>query len=101
LTALASSLVDWSALWKIVVAALVGGTGVVLVFGVMLYGLQRFQTAKHLAGRIVNATVVGAAGAFCIAAVVIGIVAMTHKSSPKTSHGGKAVKTAAHVQLSE
>lgn len=46
MTALASSLVDWGALWKIVAAALIGGTGVVFVFGLLLLGLEHVQEDK-------------------------------------------------------
>jgi len=40
---LASPIVDWTAMWKIVVAVLVAGAGVVVLFGLMLLGLKFSQ----------------------------------------------------------
>jgi hypothetical protein len=41
----AASLVDFDALWKIVVAGFAGGAGVVLAFGFVLLGRSRYQEA--------------------------------------------------------
>ncbi len=46
MTLIASSLVDWSALWEICLAALIGGSGVVIVFGFLLLGLKWATGAK-------------------------------------------------------
>jgi hypothetical protein len=89
MTALATSLVNWSALGKIIIVGLIGGVGVVLVFGLAIYGAERFQAAKSLAAKIVDATVVGLAGAFCIAAVVVGIIAMANPSHGSSSSSTK------------
>jgi len=43
---LASSLIDWNALGKIVLAALIGGAGVVIVFGILLLGLKEANSAE-------------------------------------------------------
>ncbi|MGI8713723.1 MAG: hypothetical protein ACR2NR_11185 [Solirubrobacteraceae bacterium] len=39
--ALATPIVDTSALWKIVLASVVGGSGVAIAFGFVLLGLSR------------------------------------------------------------
>ena len=41
----ASSLVDFDALWKIVVAGFAGGAGVVLAYGFVLLGRSRYAQA--------------------------------------------------------
>ena len=43
---LASAYINWSALWKICVAALIGGAGVVIVFGFLLLGVKIANNAK-------------------------------------------------------
>jgi NADH:ubiquinone oxidoreductase subunit 6 (subunit J) len=86
--ALAKALVDWNALGKIILVGLVGGVGVVIVFGLAVYGVERFEAAKTVAGKAINAVLVGAAGAFCIGAVVVGIIAMANPS-----HGSTTKKT--------
>jgi hypothetical protein len=55
----AAALINWNELWKIVIAALVGGTGVVIVFGLLLLGISRV-----------------------VAVAAVGIYAMTQKPSP-------------------
>ena len=44
---LASSLVDTSALWKIVAAGFAGGAGVVIAFGLVLLGTSRLGEARN------------------------------------------------------
>jgi hypothetical protein len=44
---LASSLIDFDALWKIVVASFVGGAGVVVAFGFVLLGRSRYEQARQ------------------------------------------------------
>jgi NADH:ubiquinone oxidoreductase subunit 6 (subunit J) len=86
MSALATSLVNWSAVGKIVLVGLVGGVGVVIVFGLGVYGVERFESAKSVVGKAANAVLVGAAGVFCVGAVVLGIIAManpSHGSSKK------------------
>lgn len=89
---LASSLVNWSALWRIIVAALVGGAGVVIAFGFVLLGVKNAKLATHRSTSVMHRILVGACGAFCIGAVVIGIYAMAQKPSshaaPKPKPGG-------------
>jgi hypothetical protein len=44
---IATALINWNELWKIILAALVGGTGVVIFFGLLLLGISRGQTAMR------------------------------------------------------
>jgi NADH:ubiquinone oxidoreductase subunit 6 (subunit J) len=97
MTVLATAYINWSALWKIVVAALVGGAGVVIVFGFLLLAVKRAQAAKSEGGKIANYALGGFCGLLCVAAIVVGIVAMadkpsSHKSSSKSKSA--AVHTA-------
>ncbi len=81
MTGFASSLIDWSELWQIVVAAFIGGAGVVMVFGLLLLSLQR-STAKNNPGiRLIHRALVAVCGACCIGAVAVGIYAMAEKPS--------------------
>ena len=77
---LATPIVVWSAIWKIVVASLVGGAGVAIVFGFVVLGVER-ATNPGAEGttKAVNLTMAALAGAFCIFAVVVGVYAMTQK----------------------
>ncbi len=77
---LASSLIDGKALWEILVAGLAGGAGVVIAFGFVLIGISRFGDSRQ--GDATRATylLLAAIGAlFCLAALVLGFVAMTKK----------------------
>jgi hypothetical protein len=76
----ASPIIDTSALWKIVLASFAGGAGVAVAFGVLLLGASRGQTSQSGAIRMLGYGIALVAGAFCIAAVVLGIHAMTTKS---------------------
>jgi hypothetical protein len=78
--ALASPIVVWSAIWKILVASLVGGAGVAIVFGFVILGAERAQRVGESTGaKTLNYSIAALAGAFCIFAVVVGVVAMTKK----------------------
>jgi hypothetical protein len=95
MTVLASELINWSALWRIVLASLIGGTGVVVIFGVLLLGVKYAHNAKNEGGRILGFGLAGVCGALCIAAVAIGIIAMADKpaSKAKKAHKSAAVLT--------
>jgi hypothetical protein len=78
--AASSPIVVWSAIWKIVVASLVGGAGVAIVFGFVIFGVERAQRTGETGGaRVLDDSVAVIAGAFCLFAVAIGIYAMTQK----------------------
>ncbi len=87
---IAASLIDWTALAKILVAALIGGAGVVIAFGFVLLGLDRAKAAQRRHSRVAYRTVAGICGVGCVAAVAIGIYAMTQKPSPKPAHQPKS-----------
>jgi hypothetical protein len=77
----ATALVNWNALLKITLAALIGGTGVVIVFGFLLLGISRGRTAKSPTQRFALFTLSGVCGVLVVAVAGIGIYAMTQKPS--------------------
>jgi NADH:ubiquinone oxidoreductase subunit 6 (subunit J) len=81
ITILGTALVNWSALGKIILAALIGGTGVVIVFGFLLLGISRGRTANNPTQRFALFTLSGICGVLCVAVAAIGIYAMTQKPS--------------------
>ena len=79
---LAAALINTDALWKIVVAALVGGVGVVVAFGVLLLGLSRANAPGTRAGGRAGYLIVSlVCGVLCVAAIVVGIYAISKKPS--------------------
>lgn len=95
MTLLASPLIDWSALWKIVLAALLGGAGVVILFGILLLGIKMAHGADNPAQRVGAWALSGLCGLICIGAVVVGIYAMTQKPASKSSPPPSKSKSAA------
>jgi len=87
----ASSYINWSALWKICLAALVGGAGVVIVFGFLLLGVKIANNAKGGGREWLGYSLAGLCGLFCAAVIVAGLYAMVNK--PKSKKPAK--KTAA------
>ncbi len=94
MTVIASSLINWDALWKITLAALIGGAGVVIAFGFVLLGLKFTNTSKRPGQRAAGTTLAVACGVFCVAAVVIGIYAMAHKPKSKPAKPTKSALVA-------
>ncbi len=92
MSTVASSLINWNQLWKIVLAALSGGTGVVIVFGVLLLCISRGKSATRPATAYGFYTL----GGFCLVAVVsvaaVGVYAMTQK--PASEKGNPKAATA-------
>lgn len=77
-----AALVDTAALWKIVLAAFAGGVGVTAIFGLgtmRAEALARARARRESGAQAVNAAAVAACGAVCLAALVVGFIAMTHK----------------------
>jgi NADH:ubiquinone oxidoreductase subunit 6 (subunit J) len=72
--------VNWDALGKIILVGLIGGVGVVLVFGVGLLALERFEGAKSIVKKGATGLVVAVSGGLCVAAVIFGIYAMANPS---------------------
>ena len=76
----ASSLIDFDALWKIVVAGFAAGAGVVLAFGFVLLGRSRYQEAGGgvlSRGAYLLLAIFGAM--VCAGALIAGFIAMTKK----------------------
>jgi len=80
---LASEFINWSALWKIVVAALIGGVGVVVVFGFLLLGVKIANNAKGGGREWAGYALAGVCGLICVGAIVVGIYAMAEKPASK------------------
>ena len=92
LAASSTPYVNWSALGKIVLVALVGGVGVVLAFGLAVEGVEKFEQAKTTVARGLSGLLVALSGGVCVAAVVFGIYAM---ANPSGSSSKKPEKKAA------
>jgi hypothetical protein len=84
MTPFATALVNWHELWRIVVAALVGGTGVVIVFGLLLLGVSRGKTATKPIARYGLYVVSALCGVLVVAVAAVGVYAMTQKSGSAT-----------------
>ena len=82
MTPIATGRVNWSELWKIILTALVGGTGVVIVFGLLLLGISRGKTATKPATRYGLYTLSGLCGVLVVAVAAVGVYAITQKPSP-------------------
>ncbi len=78
--AMAAPIIVWSAILKIIIASLVGGAGVAIVFGFVVLGVER-GTSPNAGGTVkaVNFTMAALASAFCVFAVVVGIYAIVKK----------------------
>jgi hypothetical protein len=61
-------------------ASLAGGAGCAIAFGFVLTGLSRAQETNHNGARVLSYGIVLVGGLFCVAAVLLGIHAMTTKS---------------------
>jgi hypothetical protein len=79
MNAIATALVNWTDLWKIILAALVGGTGVVIVFGLLLLGLSRAKTATRPGSRYGLYALSGLCGVLVAAVAAVGLYALTQK----------------------
>jgi NADH:ubiquinone oxidoreductase subunit 6 (subunit J) len=77
----ATALINWSQLWKIVVAALVGGSGVVFVFGLLVLGISRGQSSTRRTTRSGLYALSALCGTFVVAVAAVGVYAMTQKPS--------------------
>jgi hypothetical protein len=77
-----AAIVDTAALWKIVVAVFAVGVGATAIFGQGAMALARIEQARRedRAGvAAFDVAVVALAAVVCVAALVVGFVAMTHK----------------------
>jgi hypothetical protein len=87
---LAAAYINWSALWKICVAAIIGGAGVVIVFGFLLLGVKIANSAKGGGREWAGYALSGVCGLFCVAVVVAGIYAILNKPASKKPAPKKA-----------
>jgi hypothetical protein len=82
--AIATPFIKWSAVGKILLAGLIGGAGVVVVFGFLLLGLSRAKRAGNSGSRLADYALSAVCGLLVLGAVVAGIYAMVNKpASPK------------------
>jgi hypothetical protein len=98
---IAAALINWNELWKIILTALVGGTGVVIVFGLLLLGISRGQTATSPTTRYGLYTLSGLCGILVLAVAAIGIYAMTQKPSSAKPKPKAAAATLAPISATE
>ncbi len=81
----ADPIIDTSALWKIILVALIGGCGVVVVYGFLLLGLKYATTPTAGATQSQRSKLIGYAlatlcGLAVLAVIALGVYAMTQKS---------------------
>jgi hypothetical protein len=77
-----ASVVDLAALWKILVATLLVGSGLTALYAIGVRSLARLAAARRDgvgADVAAHALVVAVVTTACACAVVLGVVAMTHK----------------------
>jgi hypothetical protein len=75
--ALGSAIINWSAILKIVIAALIGGCGIVIVYGFLLLGLKYATTATGSSGtHSESSKVIGYALAAICAILVVGVIVL-------------------------
>ena len=77
----ASALIDTGALWKILLVSFGAEAGIVIAFGFVLLGSSRFAEAPQgsIAARAGYGLLAFLGALFCVAALVLGFVAMTKK----------------------
>jgi hypothetical protein len=95
--AFGTDLINGAALWKIILASLVGGAGVAIAFGLLLVGLSRSRSAQ--AGeRTFGYGLAALSAAFCVAAVVFGLIATIDKPASKPSPPSKSAALPPHAR---
>ena len=78
-----ATIVDIAAIWKILLAAFAVGVGVTAIFGQGAIAAARISVARR-EGRSVplgDGVVIALAAVVCVAMLVVGFIAMLHKSS--------------------
>lgn len=76
-------IIDGSALWKIILVALAGGVGIVVVYGFLLLGIKFATTTDGTHGegsKITGYALAALCGIVVLGVIVLGIYAMTQKS---------------------
>jgi hypothetical protein len=77
-----ATIIDLDALWKILLAAFAVGVGLTSVFGAGALALERLTAARHESAdgsALANGAIVATAALACLAAVGLGMFAITHK----------------------
>jgi hypothetical protein len=76
-----AAIVDTAALWKIVVAVFAVGVLATAVFGQGAMALARIERARREGGAVpaLDVAVVALTALVCVAVLVVGFIAMTHK----------------------
>jgi hypothetical protein len=79
-------IVEWSAILKIVIAALIGGAGIVIIYGFLLLGLKFAGVGDpgetHTEGsKMTGYTLAALCGLVVIGVIVLGIYAIIQKPS--------------------
>jgi hypothetical protein len=78
-----ATLVDWAALGKGAIFAVVGAIGVVVAYSMVVVASARISTARREPGgraQAADIALLAVGGAVCVAALVIALLAMMHKS---------------------
>jgi hypothetical protein len=78
-----ATIVDIDAIWKILLGAFAVGVGVTAIFGEGALAAARIAVARREgrpAETAADTLVVVFAGLVCVAAIVVGFIAMLHKS---------------------
>jgi hypothetical protein len=77
-------LIDWTALWHIVVVSLAFGSGLALGFGLLLLGLSRGEDGKRRIEKAGGFLLAGLCGVACVVAIGVGVYVMCNppKSKP-------------------
>ena len=79
-------IIDWSAILKIVIAALIGGSGIVIVYGFLLLGVKYAGLGDDTGqthtdtSKVVGYAIAGVCAILVVGVIVLGIYAMTQKS---------------------
>lgn len=90
----ATPLIKWAAVGKILLAGLIGGAGVVVVFGFLLLGLSRASRSRNSGARLADYALSVVCGLLVLGAVVAGIYAMVNKPASSKPKKSAAVLTA-------
>jgi hypothetical protein len=77
-----ATIVDFDAIWKILLAAFAVGVGVTAVFGQGALAAARISAVRRerRGGIVADGVVIAVAALVCVAAIVVGFIAMLHKS---------------------
>ena len=83
---LGSAIVEWSAIWKIVIAGLIGGCGIVIVYGFLLLGVKYAGVGDDSgethaeSSKVIGYALAAICAILVVGVIVLGIYAMTKKT---------------------